>query len=458
MELALRRKIQILCYCSLILAVLAFRPSRVTAQTDRADLPLPVRVVLNKAGALINDKQYDRAIAELAAFRDRWKAPAAGEQADPKGYHHPEIYFALGTCRLLQQNYKAAANDFEEAVRQDPTHVGAWLNLAKASYELNDYPRAARSFGQAYDHAEKKNPEHLYYSAVAYLMASQLRPCLSAFEKLFATHAAAIQPAWRENYVHALLTADQPRRALPHIRQLAEQYSGEKQVQWQEILLYQYLQLDMQVEARDYAVFLTRQDPLRPKWWKALAHVDLQAERYEPALVAMTIYSYLTPLDAQETKLLADLNLQLGVPVKAVPLYETALVEKTNPRLIRSLAMALQQLGKTEEALSALNRYAPAGRDKHPELMMLRADLLYTLEHFKEAAAAYRRVAEVDTAKAGRAWLMAGYAALQVDDTQAGRKAFEKAATFKRHRKAARLALRQLAKMQPKAAGGQSRI
>jgi tetratricopeptide (TPR) repeat protein len=457
MEHVLRRKIQILCCCSLVLAVLALCPSQGAARTERTDLPLPVRVVLAKTGPLINEKQYDRAIAELAAFRDRWKAREDG-QADPKGYHHPEIYFALGTCRLLKQAYKAAAKDFEEAVRQDPTHVGAWLNLAKASYELNDNPRAARAFGMAYAHDEKKNPEHLYYSAVAYLMASQMPPCLAAFEKLFQTHGAAVQPAWRENYVHALLTADRPRKALPHIRQLAEDYSGEKQVQWQEILLYQYLQLDMQAQARNYAIFLTRQDPLRSKWWKALAHVDLQAGSYEPALVAMTVYSYLTPLSAQETKLLADLNLQLGIPVKAAPLYETALAEKSNPRLIRSLAMALQQLGKTEEALTALDRYAQSGRDKDPELMMLRADLLYTLEHYKEAADAYRRAAEVDKDKAGRAWLMAGYAALQIDDTRAGRKAFEKAANFRRHRKAARQALRQLAKMQPRTAGGQSKI
>jgi tetratricopeptide (TPR) repeat protein len=450
-------KIKALCCYGLLLIGLATWPSQGAARTDRADLPTPVRVVLSKAGALINEKDYDRAIAELTAFRDRWKAREDG-QADPKGYHHPEIYFALGTCRLLQQAYKTAAKDFEEAVRHDPAHVGAWMNLAKAAYEISDYPRAAQAFGQAYVQAEKKNPENLYYSAVAFMMASQMPPCLAAFEELFETRATAVQPAWRENYVHALLTADQPRKALPHIRHLAEHYTAEKQVQWQEILLYQYLQLDMQVQARDYALFLTRQAPLRAKWWKALAHVNLQAESYESALVAMTVYSYLTPLDAQETKLLADLNLQLGIPVKAVPLYETALVEKTNPRLIRSLAMALQQMGKTEEALAALDRYAPSGRDKDSELMMLRADLLYTLEHFKEAADAYRRAAEADKDKAGRAWLMAGYAALQIDDTQAGRRAFEKAATFRLHRKAARLALRQLARMQPKATGGQSRI
>ncbi|MEJ2659875.1 MAG: hypothetical protein P8Z73_03995 [Desulfobacteraceae bacterium] len=42
---------------------------------------------------------------------------------------------------------------------------------------------------------------------------------------------------------------------------------------------------------------------------------------------------------------------------------------------------------------------------------------------------------------------MARYAALQIDDTEAGREDFEKALTFRQHRKAARQALRQLAKM-----------
>jgi tetratricopeptide (TPR) repeat protein len=445
-------------YCGLLLLGLAFYPCPGAAKTDRAELPMPARVILSKAGALIREKKVDRAIAELTAFQDRGTAPTAAGQPDPKGYHHPEVCFALGTCHLLLQDYDAAAKAFEEAVRLDPTHGGAWLNLAKASYELKDYPRAARCFAQAYDQAQEQKPEHLYYSAVAYQQASQLVPCLSAFEKLFEKHADIVEPAWRENYVSALLTAGRPRQALPHIRQLAEHCGADKQIQWQEILLQQYLRLDMQVQARDYAVFLTCQDPTRARWWKALAHVDLQAGRYDQALVAMTVYSFLTPLNAQETKLLADLNLQLGIPVKAAPLYETALAEKPDARLIRSLAMALQQLGRTEQALEALNRFAPPGQDQPAELVMLRADLLYALDRFDEAAQVYRQAAESDGAKAGRAWLMAGYAALQINDTAAGRRAFKKAAAFERHRQAALTALRQLPKTQAKQADRRSRI
>ena len=89
---------------------------------------------------------------------------------------------------------------------------------------------------------------------------------------------------------------------------------------------------------------------------------------------------------------------------------------------------------------------------------MLRADLLYALDRFDAAADAYRHAARSDKAKAGRAWLMAGYAALQIDDTAAGRQAFERAAAFDRHRQAALTALRQLPKTQSKSAERRSRI
>jgi hypothetical protein len=45
---------------------------------------------------------------------------------------------------------------------------------------------------------------------------------------------------------------------------------------------------------------------------------------------------------------------------------------------------------------------------------------------------------------------MAGYAALQTNDVHAGRRAFKKAATFQRHRKAALLAIGRLPKIQQK--------
>jgi tetratricopeptide (TPR) repeat protein len=429
-------------YCILLSLAVGYFPQQSLADHDKTDLPLPVKVVLAKAAALIKQKAYDQGLDMLTAFQARGGPGTQADQRDPKGFHHPEIYFALGTCLLFKNNYQQAVQAFEQTLKKDPGHISAWLNLAKASYELNDYTRAGQCFAKAYTQAADKNPEHLYYSAAAFLMARQSKSSIDAFQRLFKNHPDKIRPEWRENFVHALLGADRCLEALPQIRWLAGNAFGEKQVQWQEILLYQYIRLEMRAQARDYALLLTKQAPARAKWWKALAHVHLQAGAFEPALTALTIYSFLEPLSAQETRLLADLHLQLGIPLKAAPLYEAVLREKTDVHLLHNLMLALQQLGRPEQALEALNRFAPASQD--PELLMLKADLLYSLGHYQAAAQAYRQTAETKTKNKGRAWLMAGYAALQVNDVAQSRYAFKQAANFNQHRKAALLAIRQL--------------
>jgi tetratricopeptide (TPR) repeat protein len=76
--------------------------------------------------------------------------------------------------------------------------------------------------------------------------------------------------------------------------------------------------------------------------------------------------------------------------------------------------------------------------------LITEADLLYALERFAEAGKAYRRAANADPKRAGRAWLMAGYAALQLQDAAAGREALTKAAAFQGQRQAALVAMRRL--------------
>jgi tetratricopeptide (TPR) repeat protein len=181
---------------------------------------------------------------------------------------------------------------------------------------------------------------------------------------------------------------------------------------------------------------------LRDQWWQALTHVALQDNRYEQALMAMTVVGFLRPLSDRETRLVADLHLQVGIPAKAAPLYAAALAQNRDPRLLKNLVQALQQLGRLQEALDACQRFAPDTKDS--DLLMTRADLLYALKRYAEAGQAYRQAARADQPRAGRAWLMAGYAAMQIQDTDAGREALAKAATFERQRKAALVAMRRL--------------
>lgn len=386
-----RTKKKLLVFVIFFAMAAVFPRQSPAAAQKRGDIPLSARIALSEAGKLMNRQAYDQALEILRAFQAKGAGLAAAE-SDSQGYHHAEVFFAAGTCHLMKNRWKQAAQAFEQSVKKDPGHVSAWLNLAKACYESSDYSRAGHAFAKAYDSSSDKNPEHLYYSAAAYLMAKQPDPGIAAFEKLFRNHPGKVRTEWRENLVHAMLTANRQKQALPHIRLLAEQYSGEKQVQWQEILLHQYMQLGMRKEACNYAESLTRQSPTCSKWWKALAHVELQDSKHKSALVALTIYSYLESLSEQEARLIADLHMQLGIPAKAAPLYESSLRKKFDSRMLQNLVIALQQMGQPEKALETLKRFAP--ESKEPEMLRLKNNLLHHIQRSQETERACVQMAK----------------------------------------------------------------
>jgi tetratricopeptide (TPR) repeat protein len=417
---------------------------------DPKDLPAAVRMVLGEAGDLMNQEQYAAAVEKLLAFEARGRSAEARDGAPHAVYSHPMIHFALGNAYLLQDAFKPARQAFEAAVARHPDWVPAWLNLAKAHYELDAPAEAARCFFTAYENGGRQNAEHLYLSAAAHLMARQYSASVARFEDLLDRHPDQMRSEWREHLVHALLSDDQPRRGLPHIRQLARTYEGDKRIQWQEILLHQYMHLEMHADALALARALVEQDPTLAKWWKAKAHLHLNTQDYEPALTAMIVYGFLTPLSRDERQLLADLHLQVGIPGQAAPLYESILqAEGADKRVLTNLVTALRQIGRPDAALEQLELH-PASRND-PDLLMLRADLLYGLEQYADAADAYRLAAERNSRQAGQAWLMAGYAAWQIEDWRASRRAFEQAAQFERQRQPALTAMRRLAQQAARA-------
>ncbi|MFN2354827.1 MAG: tetratricopeptide repeat protein [Desulfopila sp.] len=412
----------------LVLFAIFLIPDRSLAGQSKTDIPNPARVILAKAGKLINDKDYAKAIALLVDFQGQDAAGETGNK-DSEGRFHAEVHQALGTCYLLDNKFRQAAPCFERALQKNPQLLSAWLNLAKAFYELNDYQKAAECFREAYELSPEKNPEHLYFSAVALLLAKQNKQSIQVFERLLAAHHDEFSPEWRENLVHALLAANEHHRALVHIRHLAEEYSGEKQMQWQEILLHQYLQLDMEREALALVNLLNNRTPTEPKWWRALVHIHLQKSRYRPALTALLVTGYLEPLSEQEMQLAADLYLQLGVPQKAAPLYETMLNAKKSSRLLNNLVIALQQLEQPEMALAALEKFSEEAMS--PKMAMLKADLLYTSGNYKDAARYYHMTAESGEGKQrDRARQMEEYAKLQADNEQDEMSRRRQTATF----------------------------
>ncbi len=401
-------------------------------------LPLRVQMVLVKISPLFEKGQYEEAIVILNTFKKKKKG------AEDKIHDHAEINFALGNCHMLLGELEKARNYYSDTVIRNQQHLSGWQNLAKTEYELENYIPASAAFHTSYDLTDKKDANLLYYCAVNLLMAQQYMECLNHFDTLLQQHQDAVTLAWKENLVYALIQEDKPKKALKYIVELADKFEGDKQQRWQEILLQQYMAMDMLKEAVDLVQILTRKAPTNPTWWKALTHIKLQQDHYDKALAALTIYSYLSPMKPDEEKLLGDLYLQQGVPQKAVIKYENYNKQEKNPQTVEALVRAYLSLGQPELALKKLEAFK--ANLKPQKCAMLQGEIYYAQKDFKRAAFHYNNAAKSTGNDAPRALLMTAYCYWQQGNSKDALKTFYKAAKTKQFKKEADSAIKLLEK------------
>jgi predicted Zn-dependent protease len=307
---------------------------------------------------------------------------------------------------------------------------------------LREYSTAAEAFYKAYLLGEgEKDPQLLYFTAVAWFMSGKQDKVINYLQLLFKNHPKNIKLEWREVYVQACLATDQPRQALSCIEILSEESTGSRRLQWQEIRLQQYQSLKMKKKALAYVTKLIDEDPLRVLWWRGLAHFHLSEKHYRQALVALIISGYLEPLDNNGKRLLADLNQFLGIPLEAARYYEMLAQSEVDLELTRRLVDSYRALHRPNRALDWVEQGLLKTSD--PALFMIQGELLFELKKYHEAERSFIAAARTPR-QAGQAWLMAGYAALNLGEYSRARKNLEAAVKYSKQRQIAEQILLQL--------------
>ena len=415
-------------------------------------LPLGAGMCVNKVEALIQKGRLQEAVTVLEDFKGKQK-DVDPQVAEKKGYSHYYIDFLLGnTCLMCADAsqgktrswIKRAARAYEQAVGKKPDMTPAWLNLAKCRYDLEQMNKAAQAFIKGYETSQDKNARHLYYGAICYFQSNDHARALKTFNRLIKNHPKAFSLEWRENYVSILFAMDKNKTALPHVEVLAKKFTGEKKKKWQEILLYQYLNLKMNKKALAYGKMLTRTDPTESKWWKAVSHLYLNRNDLKNGLSHLLIYSYLTPLTREEQSLMADLYFSLGIPAQASVFYETILKEKEDFIKIKRIVQAYRAAHEPEKALAWIDRGLTRKADF--DLLKQKAALLYELAHYDKAASVYEQLIK-RSKKPGEYLLLLGYCAWNLEQIDRAKKAFGQASKFDKQKKSALLAIAQLSRI-----------
>ena len=418
----------------LVFIILVLPQLTLGTENIQKDIPFSTAIALERAQNLILADQRSQAIDLLETFRKN--LISKNKQV------HPFLQFTLGNYHLEDNHPEKAAECYQACVESRADFSPAWLNLAKADYDLGRFHTSGQSFVKGYDLEDNKRAVLLYYAANAFFSAKEYPGALAVFNRLTKNHKSEIEPGWHELAVHIFLALEQPKNALPHMEFLAQNLHGTTKTIWQETLLYHYMSLGMDEKALGLVTFLTRQYPLEPRWWKGLARFSLDINELENALAAMTLYGFLTPLTDNEKKLVADLYLAVGIPARAVDLYQEMSTREKRAENTQNTVVALQQMNLDQRALELLNQVLTTEKASI-ELNILKGNLLFSLEQYQEAENLFETLAPQD--KSGRSWLMLGYCRWNLGNIQSARTAMARAATFKHQKQAAARAIKSLA-------------
>ena len=324
---------------------------------------------------------------------------------NPKKSHYL-VEFTLANALAVAGKDRDALPHYRAAANLYPGFAAAWQNMGKIYFDLKQYDEAGNCLLKAYELNEKKEHSLLYYAAVSYIMAKK------------------------------------ERKALPHLERLVSGEIGAPKTEWLEALLKVCMDLQLKEKAFEVIHRLLEKNGNDPRWWKILAQFHLQESDYKPAVAALTVHSYLTFLKKQDIMLLGDLYNAVGVPLSAAAYYEKALTSGNNPAVYEKLASAYIGAHRPAKAIEVLDK----ALEKKPTsgLWFMMGHVLYEEENFDKAYNAFDQSARLNS-KNGRAYLMMGYCALQMDKKETARSAFQKATRFPRQRKIAKELLKQVA-------------
>ncbi len=406
---------------------------------SQEEIPRPAHLLLSKVSTLIESNQCREAIQQLESFQNQ--APKKSRRSKKAGNHHFLINFALGNCYLNTDQPDRAVEKYRTVIADSPRYFPAWSNLGKAYFQLQQFDFAAEHFMQAYQISDHKQSQFLYLNAVSDLSGDLPEAALEKLLLLKQRHPEAFSIARQETLIQVLFALKRYHETLPVIRKVIQHVTGQQKKNWQEILLNQYVSLNMNTAAMSLAKKLVQQDPLEAKWWKALTHLHLTANRHDEALLSMTIYKQLTPLSVEEKKLIASLNLSLNIPIQATRTYEELLQTKVEPEIVKGLVHSYLKLDNTTAALQSID--AGLQHFEDVDLLLLKANLLFENRQFELAGRAYEKLVSLKPEQ-GQAWLMWGYTAWKLGRETTARKALNQAKTFKAQKESALAVLNQM--------------
>jgi len=330
-------------------------------------IPAAVQRLVYNSQQEIQKQEYQKAVTVLSGYLVK----------HPKKSHYL-LEFTLGNAYTGLNKIKEARIHYHRATKLNPDYTPAWQNLGKTCFDLELYEQAGASMLRAYELGAQQQPTLLYYAAVGYLLARRAEKAQPLLERLLADRNKPPKSEWIEAYLQVCLDLKETDKALKLIKQLLAN------------------------------------DQNKARWWKLLAQLHLQKNNYRQATAALEIYGYLQPLAIEELKLLGDLYLTIGTPVKAAQYYTRLCHRKPLLKYQTKLARAWFAAHRHETALTVLQKAISQQPDT--KLWFLMGQILYDQSRYAKACDAFAAAEDLTAAPNGKALMMMAYCSINLEE------------------------------------------
>ena len=304
---------------------------------------------------------------------------------------HFLLRFHLGRLLLLEDRMEDAAGHLRQAVTLEPRYGPAWQLLGWAGFGLERFPEAADAFTRSWELSADPPPELLYYAATAWL------------------------------------EADRPAAALPLLRQLISGELAAPRLEWYRAAITAALALERFAEVSTVIRDLTRRLADDDAAWTLASRAAASCGDHRQAAVYLRAAGYLRPLSRAELKLLGSYYNASGVPALAVGAYEEAFTDSASVKELELLTSTQLAAHRRDAARTVLQRALAS--EPSARLYSLLGDMHYLAGEPAAAFDAFAQCVDLDPAH-GRAYLMMGICAYELDRVREAISHLQRAATF----------------------------
>ena len=374
---------KILCYTIFTAFIFSLMIPCVQAKTKVEDLPKEAIKAMYLAQQALQDKKFDEAISALSEYMK------TAQEAIPL-----QAYQMLGYAWYEKKEPEQTRKVYEKAHKEYPKNAEMLQNYTILTYETGNLLKAGQLFEKLYRLKGSKDKKILYQASGIYYQSENFKEARRVLKELLTS-------------------------------------KGEPEPRWYEDMIAICIELKEWKHAEKWAKTFLEKNPAQAKYWRLLAQMRLDREEYKNAVSALEIAYRLKKAQSTEWAELGDLYMYLNAPLMAIRCLETAYGNNIPHKQKIKIARIYARTQRFEKGIKYLNEAYKAKPD--PQLLFEKGRMLYDAMEYKKAITTLEECTKM-APKFGQAYILAGFAAWNMNDFKKARSSFAGASTLPKFR------------------------